>query len=333
MAQISDGLRLPIGDASSVVRRYRDHADRRAACGRRRSCAARWSAGPARSTAATSAAGCPRTSTGGHLPGWTWADVLPHFLAHRDRPRLRRAAARCRRPDARSAGSPNSTVAQRAFVDAATRDAAIAGSTTSTARRRQAVPRCRRGAAEHRRRHPGRPGRRLPRPGAGRPNLTRARRTPRVRGIRFAGGRAVGVECVGPGGPTTLTADRIVLCAGAIGSAHLLMLSGVGPAAVLRGCGNPCRAGPAGRGRARADHPEWVLPVDWPAAPGRPPLEAVLTTVGRPGDPVLHDGFRRDDGGRGDDPADRPHLGVDADAARGPRQGDAGVRGPGRGTA
>ena len=32
-------------------------------------------------------------------------------------------------------------------------------------------------------------------------------------------------------------------------------------------------------GTRSIDHPEWVLPVDWPAAPGRPPLEAVLTTA------------------------------------------------------
>ena len=59
--------------------------------------------------------------------------------------------------------------------------------------------------------------------------------------------RAVGVECVGPDGAIDLTADRIVLSAGAIGSAHLLMLSGVGPHGRIAGLGSPGGGRPAGR--------------------------------------------------------------------------------------
>jgi len=110
----------------------------------------------------------------------------------------------------------------------------------------------------------------------GRDNLTVLAGT---RGLRvlFDGHRAVGVRCLGPEGVADRYADRIVLCAGAIESAHLLLLSGIGPAAQLRGVGVPVVADlPVGA--ACADHPEWVVPTTWPAEPGRPPLELLLTT-------------------------------------------------------
>ncbi|MFL0239904.1 mycofactocin system GMC family oxidoreductase MftG [Mycobacterium sp. SMC-21] len=110
----------------------------------------------------------------------------------------------------------------------------------------------------------------------GRDNLTVLAGT---RGLRvlFDGDRAVGVRCLGPEGVADRYADRIVLCAGAIESAHLLLLSGIGPAAQLRGVGVPVVADlPVGA--ACADHPEWVVPTTWPAEPGRPPLELLLTT-------------------------------------------------------
>lgn len=79
------------------------------------------------------------------------------------------------------------------------------------------------------------PGHAYLEPAMGRPNLRRLTGT-RARRIRFRRGRAVAVavEVIGPDGATTLTAGRIVLCAGAIETAHLLMLSGIGDAANLR---------------------------------------------------------------------------------------------------
>ena len=56
-----------------------------------------------------------------------------------------------------------------------------------------------------------------------------------ARRIRFEGRRATGLDLTVGGQAATATAAReIVLAAGAIGSPHLLMLSGVGPAAALR---------------------------------------------------------------------------------------------------
>jgi choline dehydrogenase-like flavoprotein len=130
-----------------------------------------------------------------------------------------------------------------------------------------------------------------------------------VVGIRIADGRAVGVHCVGPSGSEFRASDRIVLSAGAIGSAQLLMVSGVGPASELSALGIPVRVDlPVGT--RSADHPEWVLPVDWPAAPGRPPLEAVLTTLEGLELRCYTAGFGAMTGEPGADPADRPHVGV-----------------------
>lgn len=116
-------------------------------------------------------------------------------------------------------------------------------------------------------------------PALGRPNLRLVSQT-RAWRVRISGGRAVGVDAVGPEGPLTLTADRIVISCGAIGSAHLLMLSGMGPESMLHEAGLAVVAAlPVG---ARfADHPEWVLPTNWAVAARRPALEVVLSTDDR----------------------------------------------------
>lgn len=111
-------------------------------------------------------------------------------------------------------------------------------------------------------------------PALGRPNLTVLTETRAVR-VEIEGNRARAVHAVGPDGPRRLTADRILLCAGAIESAHVLMLSGIGEEVMLRRAGIAVRAAlPVGR--HCSDHPEWLVAADWPATPGRPVLEAVL---------------------------------------------------------
>jgi choline dehydrogenase-like flavoprotein len=95
--------------------------------------------------------------------------------------------------------------------------------------------------------------------------------------LLFAGSRVVGVDAIGPTGPLTVTAQRVVLSAGAIESAHLLMLSGIGDQAMLSSIGVGVVADlPVGS--ACSDHPEWVLPTTWEVAAGRPVLEVVLST-------------------------------------------------------
>jgi predicted dehydrogenase (TIGR03970 family) len=114
-------------------------------------------------------------------------------------------------------------------------------------------------------------------PALSRPNLTLLAHTRAVQ-LRFSGATVLGVDVVGPEGLVTLTADRIVLCAGAIQSAHLLMLSGVGQEAMLRSAGVEVVA-TLPVGLDCSDHPEWVMPTNWAVAEDRPVLEVVLSTT------------------------------------------------------
>lgn len=303
MDQISDGLRLPIGSASSVVRRYQTvltDTPRRMTSIMRGAVVG----GSGAVNGGYFCRGLPGDFDGWGIPGWSWEDVLPHFRAIETDvdfggplhgtagPMLIRRVSELERGAA-------------AFVDAA-RDQGFDW------------------VADLNGADPGRPGvgpvplniDRGTRVGPGgaflgpamtRQNLTVLEKT-RVSRVRFAGGRAVGVDSTGPGGRRRLTADRIVLSAGAIGSAHLLMLSGIGPAAQLASVGVSVLLDlPVGT--RSIDHPEWVLPVDWPAAPGRPPLEALLTTANSLEIRSYTTGFACMVGAKYD-PSDRPHLGV-----------------------
>ncbi len=140
-----------------------------------------------------------------------------------------------------------------------------------------------------------------------RSNLTLHARTRVVR-LRFAGATAMGVDAIGPEGPASFTADRIVLSGGAIQSAHLLMLSGVGEQEMLHDIGVPVVV-PLPVGTSFSDHPEWVLPTDWAVAPGRPVLEVVLSTEDLEIRPYTG-GFVAMTGGGTEGRPDWPHLGV-----------------------
>jgi predicted dehydrogenase (TIGR03970 family) len=131
----------------------------------------------------------------------------------------------------------------------------------------------------------------------------------RVWQLRIVGGRAMGVDLTGPAGSGYLSADRIVLSAGAIGSAQLLMVSGVGEERTLRAAGIPVVV-PAPVGMRCADHPEWVLPTAWGIAPSRPVLEVVMSLADGIEIRPYTGGFAAMVGaGRAGQP-DRPHIGV-----------------------
>ncbi|MCV7187792.1 mycofactocin dehydrogenase MftG [Mycolicibacterium thermoresistibile] len=305
--QITDGLRLPIGDASSVVRRYpttlTDHPRRPAQLMR-----GAVVGGSGAVNGGYFCRGLPADFDRWGLGDWTWDRVLPHFRAIEtdldfDGP-LHGADGPI--PVRRSTEFDGCTAK---FIEAV-EDAGypwipdLNGATPD-----QPLP-------------PGvgqvplninggtrvGPGAAYLQPALARPNLTVLTET-RVRRVRIADGRADGVECLGPDGATVLTADRIVLSAGAIGSAHLLMLSGIGPQRLLGALGIPVVADlPVGV--ATVDHPEWVLPVTWTETAGRPPLEVVLTTAEGLEIRPYTAGFGAMIRGRRDDPADHPHLGV-----------------------
>jgi choline dehydrogenase-like flavoprotein len=101
-------------------------------------------------------------------------------------------------------------------------------------------------------------------------------------------GRAVGVETA----DGVVRAGEVVLSAGAVGSAHLLLLSGIGPADALRSAGIGVVADVPGVGADFTDHPNVYVgyrparPVPLPA--GQLPISGVLhaTSAGAevPGD-------------------------------------------------
>lgn len=91
-------------------------------------------------------------------------------------------------------------------------------------------------------------------PARDRPNLT-IRANVSARRLRFAGNQAIGVEAERAGETFTMEGEQIVLCAGAIASPHLLLLSGVGPAEPLRRLGIAVVQDLPGVGRNLRDHP------------------------------------------------------------------------------
>lgn len=276
LAETTNGLRLPIGAASPLVQRYQAQLTERPA----REITIMRGATVGGSGAVNGGYFCrglPRDFDGYAVPGWAWSDVIGHFCAietdldfagpaHGDAGPILVQRTR------EIVGSTGSFVAaaQQAGFDwiADLNDVASASALPAGV---GAVPlnivdgvRTGSGAA-------------YLLPALGRANLSLLSQTRVVR-LRLSGNRAVGVDAIGPGGPIAAIADRIVLSAGAIESAHLLMLSGIGEAAMLRSAGVDVLAAlPVGM--AFSDHPEWVLPTNWQVAPGRPVLEVVLSAA------------------------------------------------------
>jgi predicted dehydrogenase (TIGR03970 family) len=307
LSQISDGLRLPIGSASSVVRRYpttlTDDPQRHAQIMR-----GVVVGGSGAVNGGYFCRGLPSDFDGWEIPGWAWADVLPHFRSIETDLDFDGPVHGATGPiGVRRVSEFDGCTAR--FVDAA-KDSGVEwiadlnGSTASAPLPPGVgpVPLNIDGGTRVG------PGGVYLQPAIGRPNLTVHTGTRALR-VVIGGSRAVGVECVGPGGVVTLAAERIVLSAGAIGSAQLLMLSGVGPPEVLAPLGIPIVV-ESPVGVATSDHPELVLPVDWSETHGQPPLEAVLTTADGLEIRPYTAGFGAMVSGRRDDPADHPHIGV-----------------------
>lgn len=303
-AQITDALRLPIGAASSVVRHF----------------AAVLTENPPRRTEIIrgSVVGGSGAVNGGYfcrglptdfdawaVPGWGWSDVLPHF----------RAIETDLDFDTALHGGHGPITVRRvrefdgctaSFVDAATESGFgwiedLNGSDAGVALPEGvgAVPLNINGGTRVG------PGGAYLKPALERPNLE-VRTDTRVHRVLFRGSRAVGVRC---DDGSVLSAERIVLCSGAIGSAHLLLLSGVGPPSDLEAHGVEVVAGlPVGR--HTVDHPEWVIPISWVPTHDLPPLEAVLTTADGIEIRPYTAGFAAMVHGPGHDPAELPHLGV-----------------------
>jgi choline dehydrogenase-like flavoprotein len=118
-----------------------------------------------------------------------------------------------------------------------------------------------------------------------RPNCT-------VRRIVFDGKRAMGVIVESAGGTFTVAGESIILSAGAIGSPHLLMLSGVGPAAQLTSLGIPVVQDMPGVGQNLRDHPKvyvtWGIKDGYPVE-ARPARGGAMLRCTAPGSDVGND--------------------------------------------
>ena len=87
-----------------------------------------------------------------------------------------------------------------------------------------------------------------------------------VRRILFDGDRAVGAEVESGGETFSVRGREIILSAGAIGSPHILMLSGVGPRDQLEQHGIPVLRDVPGVGQNLRDHP--LIFLAWKTKPG-----------------------------------------------------------------
>jgi len=181
------------------------------------------------------------------LPGWGYGDLLPYF--QRAQGSLQRTTPwHGRAGPLKTGAADNFTPLDRLFVQAAMEaghphnddfngptqtgvgrvDLTVAGGTRQSAARAYL--------------------RRRPR------NLDVATAT-RVTGVAMRQGRATGLKLLGPGGAFEVSAAReVILCLGAFGSPHALMVSGLGPAAHLRAHGVPVMADLPGVGSHLADH-------------------------------------------------------------------------------
>jgi choline dehydrogenase-like flavoprotein len=184
-------------------------------------------------------------------PGWGYRDVLPYFLKSEDNVRgasefhgaggpLRVSEQRSPRPMNRRflAASEAAGIPRIPDYNGPEQDgASIAQVTQRNGQRFSAADA-------------------FLRPVLGRPNLE-VRTNVTALGIELDGERAVGVRLRrGRRGEEVVRAEREVLVsAGAIGSPHMLLLSGVGPADELRAAGVQVRHDLPGVGRNLQDHP------------------------------------------------------------------------------
>jgi len=101
-----------------------------------------------------------------------------------------------------------------------------------------------------------------------------------VRRLRFDGHKVTGVEVERSGEIFVVEGDEIILSAGAIGSPHILLLSGVGPAEQLASLGIPLVAELPGVGRNLRDHPlvwaTWRTKPDFPLDGTAPRMQVCL---------------------------------------------------------
>ncbi|WP_134680451.1 GMC family oxidoreductase [Paracoccus ravus] len=163
--------------------------------------------------------------------GWGYRDVLPYFRKAEGNDTFGGECHGCDGPLGVSSQTPHPL--SRAFVQAG-QDAGLPFNADFNAGRQEGI-----GFYQTTTRNGRRSSTAVAylRPAETRPNLT-VRTGQTIRRILIENGCAVGVEIIEAGRPVPLRAEReVIVTAGAIGSPKLLMLSGLGPAEMLRGHG------------------------------------------------------------------------------------------------
>ncbi len=129
-------------------------------------------------------------------------------------------------------------------------------------------------------------------PARNRPGLT-VRPNSLVLGIIFEGRRAVGVRVRNGHEEESFYGDEVILCAGAIGSPHILALSGIGPAEQSRRLSIPVTLDLPGVGRNLRDHPDvpmaWRTRLDFPLNTDQISNGTVTLRFTAPGSPFEND--------------------------------------------
>jgi choline dehydrogenase len=184
--------------------------------------------------------------------GWSWAEVLPYFRFSENNIDRREAVTHGIDGPIHVTFIPKPNRLNQAFLDAFAALGGFAHCDDFTGLDPEGYG-LRQGTIHRGRRDST--ARALLMPALERPNLTLLTRAA-VTGIRIEAGRATGVDVMAAGGPQSLEASReVLLCAGAVHSPQLLMLSGIGPARHLESLGIRVEADLAGVGANYHDHP------------------------------------------------------------------------------
>jgi choline dehydrogenase len=184
--------------------------------------------------------------------GWSWSDVLPYFRLSENNADRRDVTVHGVDGPIHVTFIPKPNRLNQAFLDAF---AAVGGYPTCDdftgldpegyGLRQGTIHRGRRDSS----------ARALLMPALQRPNLTVLTRAP-VTGIRIEAGRATGVDVSAADGQHSVPAAReVLLCAGAVHSPQLLLVSGVGPARHLESLRIAVKADLGGVGANYHDHP------------------------------------------------------------------------------
>ena len=114
-----------------------------------------------------------------------------------------------------------------------------------------------------------------------------------VHGIIFDGNRAAGLLVISGREMFSVYGDEIILCAGAVGTPHILLLSGIGPGDQLRNLGIPVVQDLPGVGRNLRDHPDvplcWYTKEDYPLNIDQVTSGTVTLRYTAPGSPFVND--------------------------------------------